>query len=287
MENPQAPKISILIVTFNNGQTIRACLDSLELQTISDCEILVIDNQSTDNTVSLLKSNRRIHLTESPVNIGFAAATNRLAKNALGDYLFLLNPDCVCPPETLRLLLEFASKHPGAISPALVFPNGTLQPSARRLLDYDNIIFSRRSPLHRLALANTQKGGYIVPDAAAIVPAVSATALFISKKLFLEVGAFDERFFMYCEDIDLCNRLAKHGSAIWYYPELKIVHLLRASSRKKSLKPLYHHHLSVHKYFTKHYPDEYIKNLILSILLAAGFVFSAAAELLRPGRLDD
>ena len=269
------PEISVLIVTYNNAITIEDCLKAISGQSIPASEIMIFDNFSEDETLSILRKCPNIKLTESPNNIGFAAAMNRLADQASGKYFFILNPDCRCPSDTLQSLFLFVQTHSGAISPALVFPGGKIQPSAREFPDYTNIIYSRRSPLSLFGLFGGNKAGFLTPGQATTVPVVSATALFISKSTFDAVGRFDERFFLYCEDIDLCRKLRDHKIDIWYLPELKVTHLLRVSSRKNPLKPLYHHHCAILKYFTKYNPHRYIRNSILFIMLVIGFMISA------------
>ena len=287
MENSQHPKVSVLIVTFNNSRTIKDCLDSLINQDSNEIEILVFDNNSTDRTIAILNNYELINVVESSRNLGFAATVNRLAALAKGEFLFILNPDCQCPPGLIKSLLAFAQQHPGAISPALTFPDGSIQPSAREFPDYNNIIFARRSPLYLLGFKRLKNAGFITPSGPTRVPVVSATALLVPKKIFDEIGRFDERFFLYFEDIDLCKRLNQKGIDIWYLPDIKIIHQLRASSQRRSFKALFYHHLSVFKYFTKHYPQRYIKNSMLAGLLLISYAISALFMVLIPRRSND
>jgi GT2 family glycosyltransferase len=281
------PEISVLIVTYNNSSTIDNCLEALFKQTYSSFELLVWDNASSDNTLEKLRTYPNLRLIASPKNVGFAVSMNSLSEKTSGKFLFILNPDCICPPDTLQKLLVFAELHPGAISAAFMFPDGQIHASARDLPTYSNILFSRRSPLSFFGLFGSSNAGYFIPDRAAKVPAVSATGLFLRKALFNESGRFDERFFLYCEDLDLCRRLHAKNIDIWYLPELKITHLLRVSSRKNPLKPLYHHHWGIYKYFTKHYPRQYIKNSILFVMLMFGFILSALFAAFGSKKQDD
>lgn len=262
-------------MTYNNAATINDCIRALQNQSYRPLEILVWDNASIDSTAEKVRQYPDIQFTNSPKNFGFGKAMNRLAEKARGEFLFILNPDCLCPPQTLETLVEFSQSHPGAISPALVFPDGTIQPSARQLPDYRNLIFSRRSPLGLLGRFDSQKAGFMIPDKPSAVPVVPATALFIHRALFNEIGRFDERFFLYCEDIDLCRKLHDNGIPIWYLPDLRITHLLRISSRKNPIKSLYYHHQSLFKYFTKYHRHEYIRITVLFVMLVIGFIFSA------------
>jgi N-acetylglucosaminyl-diphospho-decaprenol L-rhamnosyltransferase len=280
MNSELSAKISILIVTFNNASTIELCLESLQRQTFTEFKILIFDNASGDSTIRKISKNSDIKMFSGEKNIGFGAAINKLAEKAEADYLFILNPDCICPPETLARLYDFARIHPGAVSPALIYPDGKPQASARSFPSYKNIIFSRRSPLFQLGLTKTGDAGYLAFDQPAKVPAISGTAMFIRSELFRQIGGFDERFFMYLEDIDFCRRLAEKEIDVWYLPDVKVSHVLGASSNSAALKASFHHHCSMYKYFTKHFPRNKIKNLLLLFLLGAGFVISVITKIL-------
>ena len=284
MSNLYRCKISVLIVTYNNAATISNCLESLNKQSFEDFEIIVLDNSSNDATIEQLDKYDNIKLFQSEENIGFGAGVNYLSRMANGEYLLILNPDCMVTDNTLARLHDFAVKHIGAISPALIYPDGAQQPSARQLLSYKNVIFSRRSLIYQLGFTKTRQAGYIIPDRPAKVPAISATAMFIKAELFNRVNGFDERFFLYLEDIDLCVRLSLINIDIWYLPDVKIKHLLGASSSETSIKSSYYHHFSMYKYFTKHFRRNYIKNLLLLLLLTAGFISSILLDLLKPKR---
>ena len=273
-------EISVLIVTYNNSGTIAECLDSLKEQNYKSFEILLRDNASDDNTVDIVNSYDEVKLFATDENIGFGAAMNFLAVKASGKYLYILNPDCVCPQSMLQQLYDFARKHTGAISPALYYPDGRRQDSARELPTYESIIFSRRSPLYLLGFTTTSSAGYIAPEQPTKVPAVSATALFIPRTTFECLDGFDDRFFMYGEDLDLCKRLGDDGYDIWYLPDIKLKHVLGASAHKAELKTAYHHHLSIYKYFNKHYPHNVIRNSLLAILLTGGIVFTVILKII-------
>lgn len=278
-KNRNNRKVSVLIVTYNNSATIAGCLDSLKNQSFQDMEILIRDNASSDETANILES-LHANLFKGERNIGFGAAMNFLARQASGEYLFMLNPDCLCPADTLANLLHFAGSHTGVISPSFMFPDGNFQATARNFPDYSNIIFSRRSPLYQLGLVGARDAGYLRSSHALKVQAVSATALWLSRDLFSAIGGFDERFFMYGEDLDLCKRLEENGHDIWHLPDIKIEHVQGASSSQAAIRSMFYHHLSIYKYFTKHFPRKYIRNSILMVLLVAGFAVSLILKIL-------
>jgi len=241
---------------------------------LRDFEILVRDNGSKDATVKTIKGFEEVRRFDSSRNEGFGAGMNRLARQAEGEYLFLLNPDCICPEHTLEMIHEFARHHDGVIAPALTDLGGRPQISARNLPDFKNILFSRRSPFYLLGITGQEAAGYLKLNEPTKVPAVSATALAIRRKLFNEVGGFDERFFLYLEDIDLCRRLGEAGLDIWYLPSLKIKHAWGASARIAPARSTYYHHVSMFRYFSKHFPGSYLRLFMLFLLLAGGFALT-------------
>jgi GT2 family glycosyltransferase len=107
------------------------------------------------------------------------------------------------------------------------------------------------------------------------VPAVSATAVLVNRDLFQDVGGFDERFFLYLEDLDLCLRIRERGLKIILLPSVPVIHRWRQSSRKRRYFALYQHHRSVWAYFAKHRPAERLRNLALLFALTAGFMISS------------
>ncbi len=271
---------SVLIVAYNNEKSIGACLNSILGNDPKPREVLVLDNASTDSTIAKLGEFRGIRLIRSDKNIGFAAGINKLAKSAKAEYLFMLNPDCELPPSLFSKLWEFCRSHEGAIAPALTYPDGSIQFSARRFPDHKNILFSRKSPLSIFGLADLAAAGYLDLRSSAKVPAVAATAFLVSRKIFEDMGGFDERFFLYFEDMDFCKRLNKAGIDIWYVPELRIKHLLGASSGRLDFRALLHHHRSAHLYFAKHYPEKLFANWALGLLLICGFLVTALIKLI-------
>jgi len=279
--------VSILIITYNNFNTITNCLDSIFNQTFNSLEILILDNDSSDGTVNLIKSIPNVKVFESSVNLGFSAGVNFLASKASGDYLFLLNPDCECQPDTVSRLVAFQGSNQGAVSASLQYKDGRIQQSAREFISYDNVIFSRKSILHQFRITDTRQAGYLSPEKPSKVPAVSATALLIKAADFKRVDGLDERYFLYLEDIDFCRKLGINRIDVWYNPEIVVTHLLGKSSENSKVKASYYHHLSMFKYFTKHYPDNYIRNAFLTLLLLIGLILSSVIFLIRSKKSGD
>lgn len=276
--------ISCIIVGYKSLDNIKECIESLLRQTGVAFEIVVVDNDSRDGTGQYLKQ-LDIKSVLLDKNRGFGAAINLGSKEAVYNYLFILNPDTIVPQDSLKRLFRFAEseKEYGLIAPTLEYPDGRPQISARRLPGRLDFLLSRGSPLFRFGISGEKKGGYIIPegDDPIKVPAVSATALLIKTELFNDIGGFDERFFMYMEDIDLCRRIRDRGSAIVLIPNIKIKHSWRKSSSKRPFFAAYHHHLSVLKYFVKYDKKRPIMNMLLVFALGMGFLFSAAVIIVR------
>ena len=202
-------------------------------------EVIVVDNNSTDNSVSLIRRNfPRVRLIESEVNLGFGGANNEGAKKAKGSYLFFLNPDTLVPKGALKKIIEFTEKHPeiGIFTPKLVCKDHkTVQsgiigyrPTIERLiLEKPFKLFS--SPVRRIALLNAVAKRVSLDfwdfNQEREVDWVTGAAMVVSKALFDKLQGFDEKIFMYFEDVDFCLRAKELGAKIFYYPGVSIIHL--------------------------------------------------------------
>ncbi len=270
-------QISNIIVSYKCLESLKTCVASLENQSGVESEIIVIDNGSNDDTVAFLKE-QQFRTILSQKNLGYGAAVNRAAKNAEGKYLFILNPDTELPPTALEIIYGYAEDNSdvGLVSPCLRYPDGRSQLSARRFPRRRDFLLGRGSPLFLLGLTGEKEAGYIAIDGdePVDVPAVSATALFVRSELFQKIGGFDERFFLYLEDLDLCRRVGNIGFKVSLLPSVKVLHSWRKSSGKRPYFSSFHHHISVFKYFRKHYPGQWLSNLTVLSALVAGFVIS-------------
>jgi GT2 family glycosyltransferase len=279
--------MTCIIVNYKSLDYLKSCLESLLNQEGVDREIVVVDNNSSDGTGDFLKG-KDIKYIPLDKNHGFGAAVNRGAVDAQYKYLFILNPDTVIPADALKRLHRFAEEKSefGLIAPALEYPDGRPQLSARSLPGRRDFLLGRGSPLFKLGVSGEKKAGYILPsgETPREVPAVSATAILLKTTLFKELGGFDERFFMYLEDIDLCRRIGERGLPVIYLPGIKIGHSWRRSSTRRPYFTSFHHHISVLKYFLKYDKKSIVQNLFLSIALAAGFIFSAIFIFIKRSR---
>ncbi len=246
--NPTAattpPAISIIIVNYRVPEHLREALRSIGQAEMSDrTEVIVVDNASGDQSQQLITSEfPAVRWIQLKHNIGFGKACNVGAQNARGKYLLLLNPDTMISQNTLDVAYRFMEEHPeiGLIGPKILNPDGTLQASCKRGFPTPAVTFYHFTGLSRI-FPNSRRFGqynltYLDPDTSGPVDAVSGSFMFIPRELFLQIGGFDERFFLYGEDLDLCYRIKESGHGIWYHPQTQIIHRKGKSSSKSMLR---------------------------------------------------
>lgn len=251
--------LTVQIVNWNAREPLRQCLQSMLAHPPGvPYEILVLDNNSHDGSVQMLeKEFPQIHLLVSEQNLGFSKGHNLCAKHANGDYLFLLNPDTIVSPGALDRLVAFAEAHPeiGIIGPKILNPDGSLQFSCRRFPEPIAALF-RNTPLGKLFPNNRYTRDYLMTDwdhnSVREVDWVSGAALFVRKTVFEQLGGFDEQFFMYCEDVDLCYRAWQTGWKVVYYPDAIIYHAIGRSTDLVANKMIRTFHHSMYRYYKKH-----------------------------------
>lgn len=282
--------ISIIIVTFNSASTIGDCLSNVpKAASELSYEIIVVDNGSTDNTLKIVDSDfPDAIVTRNTRNEGYGAACNRGVTDARGEFILLVNPDARLDEGSVHVLVKAArqTSNSGLVVPRLRFPSGEFQPSCRHLPTIANMIFSRGSAFTRLFQPEESRGSrYTLTDfeVTTAVPAVAATVALIKRETFISHKGFDPRFFMYMEDTDLCARLGQSGFVHLFVPTAGAVHQWGKGSSVGIAVRLMRHHLSVWKYFLKHFPNGF-SVIVLPFLLVANML---VAMLLLPFRGKD
>lgn len=253
--NSSDNKISLIIVTYNSLPALKTCLLHIKEATQQvDCEIIIVDNNSTDHSPSAAKNvlpNADIIMNRE--NLGFASACNIGAKQAKGSLLLFVNPDVFLDGNCIEELVSFMKNKDriGAVSGRLRNPDGSFQPTSRNLPTFSNILFSRGSLIGKIF---RNSNVYTLPDSAKPieVPAVAGTLFMIRRDVFETINRFDTRFFMFMEDTDLCKRLNMLGFANFFVPLAGAVHEWGKGSNEGRNSRVWQHHKSVYKYFAKH-----------------------------------
>ncbi|MCY7275834.1 MAG: glycosyltransferase family 2 protein, partial [Phormidesmis sp. CAN_BIN44] len=217
--------VSIILVNYNGSQVVIDCLDSLQntLQTIAH-EVIVVDNASTDGSADLIERLfPTVQLVRQSQNRGFGAGNNRGASLANGEFLLLLNTDTLLTFDILPYLVDLMRQDPtiGIIGPQLLNPDGGLQRSTAPEISIWGECQALKQQIddrHRYQIS--QKFAKMQE-----VDIVVGAALFIRKGLFESLAGFDETFFMYFEESDLCRRAQTKGWKVVYAPSVALIHL--------------------------------------------------------------
>ncbi len=264
-------------------------MDNFSKDRFYDYQIIVVDNNSKDNTVEKISSlkgryAKKLKVIVNKRNLGFSKGNNIGARKASGDFLLFLNPDVLVQDVKFSVLLNFLStrKKAGALSIKLVREDGSVDMACHRGIPDVWRSFCYLSGLERLArfspLAAKIFGGYhlLDKDLAKVhtVEAISGAFFLVKREVFDQVGGFDEDYFMYAEDLDLCYRISKAGYRIYFYPRFKALHLkyksgLGSISEKIRLKTKYHFWEAKKIFFQKNLARKYPKiigRIILFIL---------------------
>ncbi|MEP0765819.1 MAG: glycosyltransferase family 2 protein [Fimbriimonadia bacterium] len=231
MRRPLAEAVSVIIVNHNTVEDLRRCLQSLpEVPTV------VVDNASTDGSGAMVRQEfPRVALVQSFVNRGFGRGCNEVLPHCTTDYALILNPDIEVSPGAIERLVEVMDAHPTAVACGgkLVYPDGSLQPSCARRLTLWHV-FLEQSGLSKLFPRSRFFGSYFMTwwDHATTRPVeqVMGACLMLRRGPDGEFLLFDPRFFLYCEDTELCHRLRERGE-ILYVHDAVFRHALGASGR--------------------------------------------------------
>jgi GT2 family glycosyltransferase len=233
---PPETDLTVVIVSYNTRAAVLDCVSSVRAANAS--KVVVVDNGSTDGTVDQLAARfPDVDVIVEPDNPGYGAAANRGAAHCDSDAFLLLNGDTRVDPATIGLLLDYLRDHPdvGVVGPRMIGTDDELQRTTFPFPSTLDVVVGetglglllRRVPIVRDHLLRTWDHSH--PRA---VPWVVGAALAIRRSAFESVGGFDESFFMYGEEVDLCRRLADRGHLTHYAPVTTVVHIGAASAEQ-------------------------------------------------------
>jgi N-acetylglucosaminyl-diphospho-decaprenol L-rhamnosyltransferase len=247
--------LSIIIVSYNTADLIGTCLSSATEPDDVAKEVFVVDNASSDDSVSYIKRNFPfVHLIVNPENRGFSAANNQVLSLCNGRFIFFLNPDTKVLPGTFKKAILFMDGRPhiGLAGTKLINPDGSLHKSV-----------SYRYPGQKYTAGEIS--GLRGP-----IACVQGSSAIAHTDIIRKVGGFDEDFFLYGEDEDLCLRIRKHGYEIGYIEEAVVMHLGGQSERQTPASEVWRKKTKAEfLFYRKHYLPETIARIKRVHLLKA------------------
>lgn len=251
--------LDIIIVNFNSSDYTIKCIHSIYASRMAfQIRIIVVDNGSYDYPDRIKQTFPEIDLFINKKNHGFAKAVNFGISKSTSETTILLNPDTAIYDGFFDSAFRYMDAHKdvAVIGPQVLDNDGAIQGSARRFPNVFTSIFGRRSPLTRIFPNNPITKREFVCfngcDKPMDVDWVSGACMVVRKKAFEAIGGFDERFFMYWEDTDLCRRLRSKGWRIVYLPEAQIFHHAGISSDTEPILSIFHFHQSCFLLCYKH-----------------------------------
>lgn len=268
--------ISIVIVNYNVKAFLEQCLMAIERARHSfKIEIFVVDNSSVDGSQAMVKKRfPYVHLIENKENLGFSKANNQALRLAKGKYVLILNPDTLIQEDTLIVLKDFIDKHPktGAVGCKLINPDGSFQAGSRRGFPTPWVAFTRIIGLSkifpRIRLFGQYNMTYLSPDIESEIDVLTGSLMFIRTHVLNKIGYFDEDYFMYGEDIDLCYRIKKQGWKIVYTPTTTAIHYKGESTKRGEFSYISNFYSAMLIFTRKHFRSHY--SFFLRTILAIG-----------------
>lgn len=244
-------ELAVVVVNYDSGDHLRTCIRHLRAAAgQAGTAFIVVDNYSTDGSLDGIEElDLQVQLIRNRKNVGYGRACNIGFAATKAPFVCFLNPDIVPCPGALEDMLRAISERPavGVMGPRLNNPDGSRYPSCRIVptlgiaaghatlgLFTHNNRFTRAYQLMDLEHHDEREVGW-----------VSGAAMMVRRAAFEEIKGFDEGFFMYVEDLDLCNRLNRAGWKALYYPAAEMMHHVAGSSRRAPYKMIRHHHFSL------------------------------------------
>ena len=244
-------RIQAVVVSYNARDALLECVASLRREGVE--EIVVVDNGSSDrSTEALADADVAVKLVVPGRNLGFGGGVNHGARRCTGDLLLVCNPDIVLQPGAVPALERRIESDPslGLVGPRFVAPDGSERPSGRAFPTV------RRSSVHAAlglvapgsARSDRYRAASRAGAATGIVDWVTGACFLVRRDAFESVGGFDERYFMYVEEVDLCMRLARAGWRTGVEPGAVVLHLAGVSTSAHPYRMLAAHHISLWRF---------------------------------------
>ena len=249
-------EVGVVVVTYSPGPTLDAFLDTLEKATTRPVGVVLADNGSTDGAPERAARRPGVELVRTGGNLGYGRAANLGVLRAPGDWVVVANPDLRWDPGALDTMLDAVERWPraGVLGPAILSPDRTLYPSARALPSLGrgiaHALLGWWWPSNPWTAAYRRERGAPAEGEAGWL---SGSCLLLRREAFAAVGGFDPAYFMYFEDLDLCERVCRAGWQVVYVPTAVVTHEGGASTSRDPRAMADAHHASAWRYLSRRY----------------------------------
>jgi GT2 family glycosyltransferase len=253
-------ELTVAIINWNSGDYLRCCVAALYEGTHVPIRVLVVDNDSTDDSLARLKSSGLEYtLIQTGRNLGYAGGINVALAQAQTPYVVVLNPDAFVHEGCVEAMVRCAKEHPGAaaVGAGLRNSNGSLQPACRNFPTPLTHLIEAFRLYHLLKYVPGLGRWYqlvSLQDQMQQVDSLVGACMLLCMPAVRDVGYFDESYFMYCEELDWCLRARRRGWEIWFAPKAVATHILGGSSSKNELAMLVQGYRSMYRFYRIYYP---------------------------------
>lgn len=266
--------VSIIIINFKQKKYLADCIDSIfnSIKSV-EFEIIIINNSPEEKLNEIVEKYNSVRVIDNS-NFGFSQGNNLGARNAKGEYLFFLNPDTIIKKDIFKDFFEtFSNRNYGAVGFKLFYPDGTFQISFGLENNIKNEKINKKSEKsfnkRDKVFMNEVETLYSEPEE---VDWVSGAAMIMKKVVFDVIGQFDERYFLYYEDADLCKRLKDMGYQVYFFPYSEIIHFKGENTNEEFNEEAYYYSKKSQLHYYKKY-NSLMQNIMLRFYLFVKFLF--------------
>jgi GT2 family glycosyltransferase len=275
--------VTAVIVNYNAGQALVDCVDSLHDQV---CKVVIVDNDSNDKSLIQVDNNysddEKVLIIRNDDNLGFSAGCNIGLKQSQTENTLFINPDCMAQPGSIKSLISVlnSSQDIGMVGGFLMNSDGSEQAGGRRAVPTPWRTLVRVLGLYRFSnrwpdvFFDFHLHNQPLPRNPIEVEAISGACMLVKSAAVEDVGAWDEEYFLHCEDLDWSMRFRQKKWKIMFVPEAKFLHLLGICSKNKKIFVEWHKHKGMMRFYKKFFKNEYPGVLMLLVYLGVWMRFT-------------
>jgi N-acetylglucosaminyl-diphospho-decaprenol L-rhamnosyltransferase len=283
--------LDVAIVAYRSRGMLRECLASLRAHAPPRTHVVVVDNDSRDGTIEMVRSEfLEVELVPAGENLGFAAATNFAIRRGSAPYVLALNPDTRVHSGTLDRLIRLMEERSevGICGCRLELEDGRFDHAAKRSFPTPVSALAHFSGIGKRA-SSGPLAAYRAPEVEeGPVDAVNGAFMLMRRAALDQVGLFDEGFWLYMEDLDLCYRFAEAGWVTWYEPTVAVTHIKAGTSgRRRRVKVNYAFHYGMYRFYKKHYAPKRSGAMNGAVYLGIAGKFAVSVVRNEVGRVVD